>query len=469
MKNELLKKKHSYWGSLLLLLVVFVSSCKDDEINSSGYDPSKPVIFTDFSPNTGSIRTQFHIYGENFGNDPSKVHISIGGQIANTIGCTGNEAYCLVPRRAFDGVVKVSIESSDGSSTVDYEFEKPFKYISKTTVGTLCGKVDEYGRASNIDGTFAEAEFNNTEWLLLDINGSEKCLYVSCPGTSIRKINLETEEVSTVITNGQGSFRTMRTMCFDATGDTIFVADDNGQNNKDYRSIAYLLRSENFRKAHAYVHDRCGYSCAYQPLNKTLYYNTYWKAAIQQAVFNPETNGMVGEEVFPVYDNRDCHSFLTMHPDGDYMYILGNNCISKSIFNTTTQRFQTPTVFAGMRGESGYEDGPGTNARFQDPVQGVFVKNNDYIKQGKADIYDFYLCDREAHCIRKITPEGTVSLYAGRGSITSNDEKYGYIDGDLRKDARFDAPWGIAYDEETETFYISENGSNHRIRTISVE
>lgn len=470
MEKEQFKKGYSCWISLLLLLLaVFISSCKDDEVGSSGYDPSRPVVFTDFSPNSGSIRTQFHIYGENFGTDPSKVQITIGGQVAKTIGCTNDEVYCMVPRRAFDGVVKVSIKSADGLSTVDYEFDKRFEYVAKTSVGTLCGKVNEYGDASNIDGSFADAEFNNTEWLLLDTFGIEKCLYVTVPGTSIRKISLDNEEVSTVITNGQGSFRNMRTMCFDATGDTIFVADDNGQNNKDFREIAYLLRSESFRKAQAYVYDRCGYSCTYQPLNQTLYYNTYWKAALQQAVYNPEIKGMVGEEVFPVYENRDEHSFLAMHPSGDYMYIMGCNCVFKSIYNKETKKFQTPTVFAGMLGQSGYEDGPGTSARFRVPYQGTFVKNKDYVKQGKEDVYDFYVCDRDAHCIRKITPEGVVSLYAGRGSAASDGVKYGYIDGDLRKDARFDSPCGIAYDEETETFYICENGRNHRIRTISVE
>lgn len=81
MKKEHMKKQYPHWcGVLLLYLMACISSCQDDKISSSGYDPSKPVVFTDFSPSQGSLRTQLHIYGENFGNDPSKIYITVGGQ-----------------------------------------------------------------------------------------------------------------------------------------------------------------------------------------------------------------------------------------------------------------------------------------------------------------------------------------------------------------------------------------------------
>lgn len=44
----------------------------------------------------------------------------------------------------------------------------------------------------------------------------------------------------------------------------------------------------------------------------------------------------------------------------------------------------------------------------------------------------------------------------------------GYVDGDLRQEARFDRPKGIAYDEATDTYYIGD-GSNRRIRKIAYE
>lgn len=469
MKKECQKKRLPLRAVLFLVsLVSFMYGCKDDSTDTGEYDPSKPVVFTGFSPTEGSVRTRLHIYGENFGTDLSKIHITIGGQPTTTIGSDGKEIYCMVPPRSFSGEVKISIDGADGETAIEHEFEQRFNYISKAAVGTLCGKVDEYGNASNVDGTFAVAEFGKPSWLLLDTLGADKCLYVIDPGTSMRKIDLTTQEVSTVLTNGQGSFRSMQYAAFDATGDTIFISDDNGQNNKDMMGVAYLLRSESFRKAQPYIYDRCGYSCTYQPLSQTLYYNTYWKAAVQRAVYDQETKGMIPEEVFPVYENKDAHSYLFTHPSGKYMYILGANCIYKSIYNEQTGKFQTPTVFAGKVDDSQCVDGPGTSARFNWPYQGTFVKNKDYMAAGKEDIYDFYMCDRHAHAIRKVTPEGIVSTYAGRGSTSSDGGTSGYIDGELRKEARFNEPCGIAYDEETATFYVCET-NNHRIRTISIE
>lgn len=74
-----MKRKTPHWASVFLLcLIAFSYSCKDDTVSTGGYDPSKPVVFRDFSPEEGSIRTKFYIYGENFGTDISKIGNSDG-------------------------------------------------------------------------------------------------------------------------------------------------------------------------------------------------------------------------------------------------------------------------------------------------------------------------------------------------------------------------------------------------------
>ena len=65
-------------------------------------------------------------------------------------------------------------------------------------------------------------------------------------------------------------------------------------------------------------------------------------------------------------------------------------------------------------------------------------------------------------------PHKEVSTFAGRGSASLNGNPWGYVDGDLRQEARFDRPKGIAYDEATDTYYIGD-GSNRRIRKIAYE
>lgn len=64
----------------VLVCCLFFIGCKDDKANSNQYDPSQPVVFTDFSPKEGSMRTRLYIEGSNFGNDPTKIHITIGGE-----------------------------------------------------------------------------------------------------------------------------------------------------------------------------------------------------------------------------------------------------------------------------------------------------------------------------------------------------------------------------------------------------
>lgn len=67
-----------------------------------------------------------------------------------------------------------------------------------------------------------------------------------------------------------------------------------------------------------------------------------------------------------------------------------------------------------------------------------------------------------------MTPDGVVSTFAGRGSTGMNVHANGYVDGHLRDEARFDYPYALAYDEDTETFYVGDV-NNHRIRKIALE
>ena len=59
MKRKTHEKRCLYWyKALVLILTVCLIGCQDDKIGSNGYDPSKPVVFSDFTPDHGSLRTQ---------------------------------------------------------------------------------------------------------------------------------------------------------------------------------------------------------------------------------------------------------------------------------------------------------------------------------------------------------------------------------------------------------------------------
>lgn len=73
---------------------------------------------------------------------------------------------------------------------------------------------------------------------------------------------------------------------------------------------------------------------------------------------------------------------------------------------------------------------------------------------------NFYICERDAHRVRKVTPDGTITTIAGTGVA-------GYSgDGGMATAAKVFAPYGIVLDE-TGNIYFSETG-NHVVRKINV-
>jgi sugar lactone lactonase YvrE len=105
------------------------------------------------------------------------------------------------------------------------------------------------------------------------------------------------------------------------------------------------------------------------------------------------------------------------------------------------------TSFAGS-GFSGAVDGLGTAASFNNPT-GVVVHASGVI----------YVADAENHKIRKISPSGVVTTFAGSGTIGSEDG--------IGIAASFNRPHGIAVDA-IGNLYVADS-DNHKIRKINPE
>jgi len=102
------------------------------------------------------------------------------------------------------------------------------------------------------------------------------------------------------------------------------------------------------------------------------------------------------------------------------------------------------STFAGS-GTSGLADGVGSAAQFHSPIDiAVDLSDNTYV------------VEHHGHRIRKITPAGEVSTFAGGTR--------GFADG-LGTAARFDYPLGIAADLSGNIYVADRN--NHRIRKIT--
>lgn len=110
------------------------------------------------------------------------------------------------------------------------------------------------------------------------------------------------------------------------------------------------------------------------------------------------------------------------------------------------------TTIAGS-GDTGYVDGPAASARFNYPRG---------IARDRAG--NLYIADSWNHRIRKITPDGTVSTFAGGGNSRGVQSA-----GDLREgpdtSARFNTPCGLACDSLGNI--LVADAYNHRIRKIT--
>lgn len=103
-------------------------------------------------------------------------------------------------------------------------------------------------------------------------------------------------------------------------------------------------------------------------------------------------------------------------------------------------------TFAGT-GAAGYKDGQPNTAQFNAPG-GLAIDNNDNV----------YVADTLNHVIRKVTPEGIVTTFAGQ-----QDNIGAYLDGSVAS-AKFNEPVGLVFDE-TGNLYVADSG-NQMIRLI---
>ena len=107
----------------------------------------------------------------------------------------------------------------------------------------------------------------------------------------------------------------------------------------------------------------------------------------------------------------------------------------------------TVTTIAGLVGVTGTTDGVGTAARFAGP--GGIALDADG---------NLFVCDSPNHSIRKITPAGSVTTYAGLSGTSGTTNATGTA-------ARFNRPLGIVADGDGNVFVA--DSSNNSIRKIA--
>ena len=136
-------------------------------------------------------------------------------------------------------------------------------------------------------------------------------------------------------------------------------------------------------------------------------------------------------------------------PSGLAVDGTGNLYVADSGNNTIRKITPTGvvTTLAGSAGETGSGDGMGSNARFNSPL-GLTVDGNGTL----------YVADTCNSTIRKITPDGLVTTFAGSAGKT------GHADG-AGNASRFYFPWGLIADKNG-NLYVADD-DNNTIRKIT--
>jgi len=108
---------------------------------------------------------------------------------------------------------------------------------------------------------------------------------------------------------------------------------------------------------------------------------------------------------------------------------------------------RTTSIFAGS-GRPACVDGAGATASFYYPI-GIAIDP----KTGTLFVSEYFGC-----IVRKITPQGGVTTFAG--------SVQGLADGTGKK-AKFNCPWGMCFDESTQSLLVCDSG-NSKLRRIQL-
>ncbi|OMC77033.1 hypothetical protein BK125_15050 [Paenibacillus odorifer] len=147
------------------------------------------------------------------------------------------------------------------------------------------------------------------------------------------------------------------------------------------------------------------------------------------------------------YSDGQSAEALFNHPTYTAADSKGNIYISDTD-NHVIRKIEGGTVytFAGT-GVAGYKDGQPNAAQFSSPG-GLAIDSNN----------NLYVADTLNHVIRKVTPDGVVTTFAGQ---QGNDGAY--LDGAVAS-AKFNEPVGLTFDESG-NLYVADSG-NQMIRLI---
>ncbi|MCF6169152.1 IPT/TIG domain-containing protein [Lutibacter sp.] len=415
---------------------------------SSSNDESIPIIanpnLTTINPTSGPKETLVSINGENFGTNVNAIQVFFNDADAIIQTVTETKITAIVPLKAFTGLVKVIV---NGTELVGPEFTY---IITDILVNSLAGN----DTAGDADATGTSASFKVPKGVAIDKQGN---IYVADAfNHRIRKIT-----PSGVVTTLAGStagdadgtgttaqFNRPLGLTVDSQGN-VYVADTN---NQIIRKITPSGVVTTLAGSTAGFSNGTGSAAQfYTPIGLaidsqgTIYVADSDNHKIRKITPNGEVNTFVGSSIGYADGTGTAAQFNS--PTGITIDNQDNIYVADEL-NHKIRKITPSGVVTTLAGSTeGYADGTSSTAQFSRPARLTIDP------QGNV-----YVADPFNHRIRKITPNGEVTTFAG--SIQ------GYAEG-IGTEAQFNYPGGLTIDSEN-SIYVAD-AFNHRVRKITQE
>ena len=264
-------------------------------------------------------------------------------------------------------------------------------------------------------------------------------------GTNITQSNLSSHVVTTFINGASVGLTSIRNICINSANTFLFITARatptlNGVTNPIYNNGYYQVLAINVLNSRITMLSDELYTGYYQFKLGNPMSNSYRGAELYNGIMAIDASDTLYLGIFPWYNSG---TWLQDSVKGPIQKI------SLSNLNDRTDIYGAVTTLAGQ-GPSypGFSNDTGAAARFYNSA-GVAVDSASNV----------YVADQTNHAIRKITPLGVVTTFAGQGPSGSG------FSNATGTNARFNNPTGVAVDSSG-IVYVSDAG-NHAIRKIT--